>query len=69
LNRNKVIAVRTLQLNGISFPPGKTAAELEGLEAWKDIVEKPSAHARGIMAANFKALPDFMTGAAVSFDA
>jgi hypothetical protein len=66
LNCNKIVAVRALQLDGIPFPPGKLATELKGLKAGKNIVIKPTAQTGRVMAANFKTIPCFMTGTAVS---
>jgi hypothetical protein len=65
-NSNKIVTVRALQLDGISLPPGKLTAELESLKAGKDIMIEPTAQTGRVMATDFKAVPDFMTGTAVS---
>jgi hypothetical protein len=65
-NRNKIITVRALQLDGISLPPGELTAELESLKTGKDIMIEPTAQTGRVMATDFKAFPDFMTGTAFS---
>ena len=59
--------IRALKLDGIALPPWKIAAELKGRQARENIMIEESAQSAGIMATDFKSLPQFMPGAAITF--
>lgn len=61
--------VRAPEFDGVSFPPGEVAPELERAQAGEDVMVEPAAQAAGIVAADFERLAHPVSRAAFALDA